>query len=81
MERLTNMQGIPIKCFDCSDQDKCDNWCSVYGECAERLMKYENMHKKLEDKIKKTKESTEYPHNFTAQMIEDFEWVLNQIEK
>lgn len=57
---------------DCRD-------CAI-NKCFNKLGKYENMHKKLEEKIAKIKASSEYPHNFTGQMVEDFEWVLNQIK-
>lgn len=44
-----------------------------------QLAKYESMHEKLEEKIAKIKASSEYPHNFTGQMVEDLEWVINQL--
>lgn len=39
----------------------------------------DNIQRKLENKIRKLKESIDYPHNFKGQMVEDFEWVLEQI--
>ena len=44
-----------------------------------RVIQYENIRKKLENRIDGIKSSTEYPHNFTWQMVEDFEWALNQL--
>ena len=44
-----------------------------------QAIRYENIRKKLENRIEDIKSSTEYPHNFTGQMVKDFEWVLNQL--
>lgn len=41
---------------------------------------YENMRQKIEDQIEKIKSSTDYPHNFKGQMVEDFGWVLSQLD-
>ncbi len=37
MERLTNHQGIPLKCFGCIDEDYCENLCDPYVECAKKI--------------------------------------------
>lgn len=42
MERLTNHQGIPLKCFGCIDEDYCENLCDPYVECAKKLAEYED---------------------------------------
>ena len=48
-------------------------------QIAEKLAVYEDMQGKIEKRIKEIKAVSYYPHNFTGQMVEDFEWVLNQI--
>lgn len=42
MERLTNYQGIPLKCFDCIDEDYCEDLCESYVKCANKLAEYED---------------------------------------
>lgn len=76
MDRLTNIQGIPLKCFECEKENSCDQWCAAYDECAKKLKKYEDMHEKLKKRITEIKANENYPHNFMGQMVEDFEWVL-----
>lgn len=43
MVRLTNIQGIPIKCFECREESDCDHWCEAYDKCAQRLKEYEDL--------------------------------------
>lgn len=43
MKRLTNCQGIPIKCFECEETNICDCWCQAYDECAKKLKEYEDL--------------------------------------
>lgn len=43
MKRLTNCQGIPIKCLECEEKDDCEYWCQVYDECAKKLKEYEDL--------------------------------------
>lgn len=45
MGRLTNVQGIPIKCLECEDNGNCDYWCQAYDECAKKLKEYEDLEK------------------------------------
>lgn len=45
MGRLTNVQGIPIKCLECEDNGNCDYWCHAYDECAKKLKEYEDLEK------------------------------------
>lgn len=46
---------------------------------SDKVKMYENMRKKIENRIENIKSSADYPHNFTGQMVEDFEWVLSQL--
>lgn len=48
-------------------------------EMKNKVNMYENMREKIENRIKNIKSSSDYPHNFTGQMVEDFEWVLSQL--
>ena len=58
--------------------DECDA-CAI-NACFNRLGIYENAHEKIEKRIKEIKASTDYPHNFKGQMVEDLEWVLKLFE-
>lgn len=40
---------------------------------------YENMRQNIEARIENIKSSADFPHNFKGQMVEDFEWVLSQL--
>lgn len=46
-------------------------------ELGQTLKVYEDMREKVEERIERHKKSSDYPHNFTGQMVEDFEWVLS----
>ena len=48
-------------------------------EMKNKVNMYENMCEKIENRIENIKSSSDYPHNFTGQMVEDFEWVLSQL--
>lgn len=47
------------------------------ADLHERLKKYENMQEKVINRIEELKSSSNYPHFYKGQMVEDFEWVLN----
>lgn len=67
---------------DCETcKEHCEEVCCDCEQCAiqelfDRLAKYEDMHEKIEKRIEEIKSASDYPHNFTGQMVEDFEWVL-----
>lgn len=42
-----------------------------------KLADYEDMHEKIVKRIEELKNSSNYPHFYKGQMVEDFEWVLN----
>ena len=44
-----------------------------------KVSMYENMRHNIECRIENIKSSADYPHNFKGQMVEDFEWVLSQL--
>jgi len=94
MERLTieyDGEFVPIElctidreggaddCVPCYDEciDDC-NTCLIQ-RCFTRLAQYENAHEKIIKRISDIKASTDYPHNFKGQMVEDLEWVLSLI--
>lgn len=60
--------------------ENCDK-CEHAEMTCERLADYEDMQEALEKRIEEIKSSSEYPHNFTGQMVEDFEWVLKMLRK
>ena len=43
MDKLTNCQGIPIKCLECENNGNCDYWCQAYDECAKKLKEYDDL--------------------------------------
>lgn len=74
------------------DQVLSDDYCaremdtvdSNVGEALEIVMhnadRYVDVYLTIQNKIKTLKQSSNYPHNFTGQMVEDFEWVLGLLE-
>ncbi len=48
---------------------------------TDRPAAYEDIQEKIEKRVETIKASSEYPHNFTGQMVEDFEWVLGLINE
>lgn len=54
--------------------------CSKYDawqKYRKKLRKYEEMEITIERRIIELRASSNYPHNFKGQMVEDFEWVLS----
>lgn len=47
-------------------------------DAAAQLANYENVHRKIIKRIEEIKATSYYP-NFTGQMVEDLEWILNQL--
>lgn len=47
---------------------------------VEEISRMKNVREKLEERIQEIKASTNYPHNFMGQMVEDFEWVLSLMQ-
>lgn len=94
MERLTYPGGINALlksdrvpgefdsvCFGCRSLNKCakkNRKCYLF-KAVNRLAEYENMQEKVEKRLAEIKASSDFPHNFTGQMAEDFEWVLNML--
>ncbi len=68
-------------CFGCQSLGECteeNKTCYLY-KAVKRLTVYENMQEKVEKRLAEIKASSDFPHNFTGQMAEDFEWVLNML--
>lgn len=73
---------------DADDCDMCCEYCNftedegadcrecAIRKCFNKLGVYENAQEKIEKRIQEIKACSYYPHNFTGQMVEDFEWVL-----
>lgn len=51
-----------------------------YIKLRNMLAHYEEAKRAVEKRIQEIKDSTNYPHNFMGQMVEDFEWVLKLLE-
>lgn len=51
----------------------------IVEDMKNKVNMYENMREKLEKRIEDIKPSAEYPHNIKGQMVEDFGWVLSQL--
>lgn len=69
--------GALCKLKDYEDTEKTPDeieWLKYHNE--ERIIN-DGLKMTLKKKIKELKDSSDYPHNFTGQMVEDFEWVLN----
>ncbi len=67
------VDGDEVKNFVCDDVVMCT------GNAIIKLSKYEDMQEKLEKRIADIKSSSDYPHNFKGQIVEDLEWVLAQL--
>lgn len=59
--------------------EPCDMSYHETGEVLRKLEKYESMQEVIEKRIDDIKSSSDYPHNFKGQIVEDLEWVLSQI--
>lgn len=87
MERLTTRNLLGEAVFtDSYECDRCGEptWRLPdmgNGSPTARLCQYEEMQERVEQKIEKLKNSTDYPHNFKGQMVEDFEWVLSMLRE
>lgn len=49
------------------------------ADLRETLKSYEDAKDKIESRINDIKKSSDFPHNFKGQMVEDLEWVLKQL--
>ena len=49
------------------------------ADLRETLKSYEDAKDKIESRINDIKNSSDFPHNFKCQMVEDLEWVLKQL--
>ncbi len=65
----------------CSEVLSCENGGCAIQACFDRLGAYENMREKITKRIEELKGSSNYPHFYKGQMIEDFEWVLSLLKK
>lgn len=51
--------------------------CRIIQPQLKRLANYDDAKEQIEDRIEILKNSSDYPHNFKEQMVNDFEWVLS----
>lgn len=51
------------------------------ADLRETLKSYEDAKDKIESRINDIKNSSDFPHNFKGQMVEDLEWVLKQLNR
>ncbi len=65
----------------CEGIRSCENGGCAIQACFDRLGMYENMHEKILKRIGELKGSSDYPHFYKGQMVEDFEWVLGLLGK
>ena len=58
-----------------------DTFCSPIGDSLEMVIHHAEIYIEVSEiiqkKIKELKQSSDYPHNFKGQMVEDFEYVLS----
>lgn len=43
MERLTNVQGVCIKCIGCIEESNCEQECDAIENCTMKLKEYEDL--------------------------------------
>lgn len=78
IDRLGGADDCDLCCEYCEATEDCRE-CAI-NHCFNRLGMYENVQEKIEKRIQEIKTSTNYPHNFTGQMVDDFEWVLSLMQ-
>lgn len=64
----------------CNEVLSCENGGCAIQACFDRLGAYENMWEKITKRIGELKGSSNYPHFYKGQMVEDFEWVLSLLK-
>lgn len=69
-----------IKLKDYEDTEKAPDEIELLKYHHDEQIRNENLKMTLKKKIKEIKGSSDYPHNFKGQMVEDFEWVLGLLK-
>lgn len=85
MERIEN---ITRAVDEITSNDYCaremDTVGSNIGDALEIVIhnaaRYTEVYNVIQKKIETLKKSSDFPHNFKGQMVEDFEWVLSLME-
>ncbi len=82
IDRLGGADDCDLCCECCKATEEGSTDCSecVINHCFNRLGMYENAREKIEKRIQEIRESTNYPHNYMGQMVDDFEWVLSVMQ-
>lgn len=83
MERLTredwkNPNSIMWERLENLSVEK--NEKNAIKDVLKKLATYEDAQEKIEKRLEEIKKSSCYSHNFTGQMVEDFEWVLGLLD-
>lgn len=73
--------GALCKLKDYEDTEKSPDEIELLKYYHDERIINEQLKMTLKKKIKELKSSSEYPHNYTGQMVEDFEWVLSLLNK
>lgn len=82
------MKKIENAICEILDDDYCaremDMVNSSIGEALDTVIRsasrYVRVQNTIRKKVESLKKSSDYPHNFKGQMVEDFEWVLSLLE-
>lgn len=79
IDRLGGADDCDLCCEYCKATEEGNEDCSgcAIAQCFQKLGVYEDAYEKVEKRIEEIKSASYYPHNFTDQMVEDFEWVLS----
>ncbi len=72
--------GALCKLKDYEDTEKAPDEIELLKYHHDEKIRNENLKMTLKKKIKEIKGSSDYPHNFKGQMVEDFEWVLGLLK-
>ncbi|MCM1217248.1 MAG: hypothetical protein NC548_22335 [Lachnospiraceae bacterium] len=83
IDRLGGADDCDLCCEYCKTTEEGGVDCTecAINHCFNKLGFYENVQERIEKRIRELKASTNYPHNFMGQMVDDFEWVLKLIEQ
>lgn len=87
-KEMKRIEDITRAVDEITSNDYCaremDTVDSEIGDALEVVIhnaaRYTEVYDAIQKKIQNLKKSSDYPHNFKGQMVEDFEWVLSLME-